>query len=444
MRNILLFGAGRSASTLIKYILDNSSAEHWKLTVVDVSEELAQQKIGNHSRGFAIGLDIHEEHQRRLLVASADIVISMLPAALHKEVAIDCVIMKKNLVTASYISTDIAALNDEAIDSGVLLMNECGLDPGIDHMSAMNIIEELKSEGNKILSFKSYTGGLVAPESNDNPWGYKFTWNPRNVVIAGQGTARYIENKQYKYIPYNRLFTQIETIEVEGYGKFDGYANRDSILYRHHYGLDNVATMLRGTLRHEGYCKAWDVFVRLGLTDDSFVVEHSNDLTYRQLLEAFLPANTKGNSINERLANFYGVDATDERIEKVMWTGVGEDVKINLQEATPAQILQQLLEPKWKLNDGDKDMIVMSHIFEFEDTSKKISKLISNLVVKGDDTIHTAMSKTVGLPLAITAKNILNGKIKAKGVKMPLHVEVYKPVLKELESYGIVFTENIS
>jgi saccharopine dehydrogenase-like NADP-dependent oxidoreductase len=441
MQNILLFGAGRSASTLIKYILDNSITEDWKLIVVDESQDLAQQKTGNHERGVAIGLDIHDETQRRFLISGARLVISMLPATLHYLVAKDCVHLKRNLLTASYVSDEIASLNDEAIKQGVLLMNECGLDPGIDHMSAMKIINEIKESGNELLSFKSYCGGLVAPEFNDNPWGYKFTWNPRNVIIAGQGTARFIENNHFKYIPYNRLFTLTEAIEVDGLGSFDGYANRDSLSYRQHYGLDTIATMLRGTLRNVGYCKAWDVFVKLGLTDDTFKVEQSQHLTYAQVLEAFLPNSPKGVSLRKRIADFYGCDENDEAIDKVMWTGIADDVKVKLADATPAQILQQLLESKWKLKDGELDMIVMTHLFTYRNNKAEEIKLTSTLVVKGDDEVHTAMSKTVGLPLAITAKNILNGNIKAKGVKRPFDKEVYLPVLTELKEYGIDFIE---
>lgn len=444
MQQILLFGAGRSASTLISYFLDRSQHEQWFLTVADTDELTVKQKLNNHVNSKAIGLDINDAIKRTELIAAADIVISMLPAALHILVAVDCIRLKKNLCTASYISPELAALENEALNNNVLFMNECGLDPGIDHMSAMKIIDELKLTGNKLLSFKSYTGGLVAPESNDNPWGYKFTWNPRNVIVAGQGTARYIENNQYKYIPYNRLFTQIETINVDGMGNFDGYANRDSLSYRKYYNLDDIPTMLRGTLRHEGYCMAWDIFVRLGLTDDTFKVEHSDALTYAELLQAFLPATDKSYSFKKQLALFYGVEENDASIDRVLWTGIASDEKINLKDATPAQILQNLLERKWKLNEGDKDMIVMQHIFEYLKPDGSKATLKSSLIVKGDDTIQTAMSKTVGLPLAITAANILKGAIDLKGIHIPVQQQVYEPVLKELETFGICFKETVS
>lgn len=442
MKNILIIGAGRSASSLIKYLLDNSSQENWKITVADISLDLAQKKINNHPNARAIAFDINNESQRHEEIQKSDIVISMLPASMHMSVAKDCVRMKKHLATASYVSKEMAELNDEAKKAGVILMNEIGLDPGIDHASAMKIIDEIHAAGGELVSFKSYCGGLVAPESNDNPWGYKFSWNPRNVVLAGQGTAQYIENGKYKYIPYNRLFKQIETIEVEGYGKFDAYANRDSLSYRKPYQLENIPTILRGTLRMPGYCKAWNVFVKLGWTDDTYKIENSEKLTYRELLEAFLP---KGNaSVKEKLAAFMGNEVDEDVMQKIEWLDIFGDRKIKLANATPAQILQDLLEEKWKLKEHDKDMIVMQHQFEFKNQESRVKRITSSLVVKGEDQIYTAMAKTVGLPLAITVKLILQEKIKARGVVIPTIKEIYEPVLKELESFGVKFIEKES
>ncbi len=445
MKNILVIGAGRSASSLIQYLLNNSAKENWNVTVADVSIELAKQKIGNHSNAKAIALDIHNDAQRAEEIQRADIVISMLPAFMHIEVAKDCVRFKKHLATASYVSKEMAALNDDAKKAGIILMNEIGLDPGIDHASAMKVIDEIHIKGGELTSFKSFCGGLVAPESNDNPWGYKFSWNPRNVVLAGQGTAQYIENGTYKYIPYNRLYTQIDTIEIEGFGKFDAYANRDSLSYRKLYNIEHIPTMLRGTLRNTGYCKAWNVFVKLGLTDDSYKIEASETLTYNKLLEAFLPAGKQ--SVKEKLSAFMGTEIDAETMSKIEWLGIFEDTKIKLKDATPAQILQDLLEEKWKLQAHDKDMIVMQHQFEYkhflssDKTKFELKKITSSLIVKGEDQTYTAMAKTVGLPLAITAKLILQNKIKQRGVIIPTTKEIYEPVLNELETFGVKFTE---
>ncbi len=439
MKKILVIGAGRSASSLIKYLLDNSSTENWVVTVADLSEELAKQKTNNHPNARAISFDIKNENQRHTEIKNADIVISMLPAFMHMDVAKDCVKFKKHLATASYVSEDMKALHEEAEKAGIILMNEIGLDPGIDHASAMKIIDHIHESGGALTSFKSYCGGLVAPESNDNPWGYKFSWNPRNVILAGQGTAQFIEEGKYKFIPYNRLFSQIETVEVDGIGTFDAYANRDSLSYRKPYGIQDIPTMLRGTLRMPGYCKAWNIFVKIGLTDDTYKLEESERLTYNQLLEAYLP---KGNKpTKEKLIDFMGKEASAEDIAKIEWLGFFEDKKIELKSATPAQILQKLLEEKWLLKENDKDMIVMQHQFKYKNKNDELKTITSSLIVKGDDQTYTAMAKTVGLPLAITTKLILQNKINARGVVIPTIKEIYNPVLEELERLDIKFIE---
>lgn len=438
MKNILVIGAGRSASSLIKYLLDNSAKENWNITVGDVAINLAKQKTANHPYSRAIAFDINNDIQRGEEIKRADLVISMLPASMHMNVARDCIRFKKHLATASYVSKEMKELDAEAKSEGIILLNESGLDPGIDHASAMKVIDHIHEQGGELTSFQSFCGGLVAPESNDNPWGYKFSWNPRNVILAGQGTAQFIEKGEYKYIPYNRLFTQICSIEVQGYGKFDAYANRDSLSYRKIYGIENIPTMLRGTLRMPGYCQAWNVFVKLGLTDDSYKIEASDTLTYKQLLESFLPAGKQ--STKEKLTAFMGSEMDEEVMSKIEWLGLFEDKKIKLKNASPAQLLQDLLEEKWLLKEHDKDMIVMQHQFDYilKGRSKKIT---SSLVVKGDDQTYTAMAKTVGLPLAIAAKLILQGKISARGVVIPTIKEIYESVLNELENYGVKFEE---
>jgi saccharopine dehydrogenase-like NADP-dependent oxidoreductase len=442
MKNILVIGAGRSSSSLIKYLLTNEVEENWNVSIADVSLDLIKQKIVAKPTTRAVVFDVHNDIQRKAEIQRADIVISMLPAFLHINVAKDCVRYKKHLVTASYVSKEMAALQEEAKAAGIILMNETGLDPGIDHASAMKIIDRIHEEGGVLTVFKSYCGGLVAPESNDNPWGYKFSWNPRNVILAGQGTAKYIEESNYKYIPYNRLYTQTDTIEVAGLGMFEAYANRDSLSYRRLYHIDAIPTMLRGTLRMPGYCKAWNVFVKLGLTDDTYKIEQSDTLTYNQLLQAYLPSGKQ--SVKEKLIQFMGSEIDSTTVAKIEWLGIFEDKKIKLANASPAEILQNLLEEKWLLKENDKDMVVMQHQFEFKNKQSKTNKIVSSLVVKGEDQTYTAMAKTVGLPLAIVAKLILKNKINACGVLIPTHKEIYEPLLKELENYGIVFKEEES
>lgn len=438
MKSILVIGAGRSSSALISYLLKNADVNSWNVRVGDMNLQLAKERVGDHSNGVAFQFDINNEQQRENEIRHADLVVSMLPAFMHGQVAIDCVRFGKHLVTASYVSDTMRSLDVEAKAQGVILLNEVGLDPGIDHMSAMQIIDGIHAKGGVLQAFYSYCGGLIAPESNDNPWGYKFSWNPRNVILAGQGTAQYIENGNYKYLPYQRLFAEAKTIEVKGHGSFDAYANRDSLSYRAVYGIENIPTMLRGTLRSRGYCKAWDVFVKLGLTDDSWTVKNAGELTYAQWTEAFLPEG-KG-TLKTRIAELCGYSNDEEAIRMVEWTGILESKKIPMKEGTPAQILQQLLEKKWLLKTGDKDMVVMQHIFEY-DLNGLSKKITSSLVVKGDDEIHTAMAKTVGLPAAIAVKLILTGAYKGSGVVVPVKKELYEPILSELQQYHITFTE---
>ncbi|CAN5339958.1 saccharopine dehydrogenase C-terminal domain-containing protein [soil metagenome] len=441
MKTILIIGAGRSSSSLIQYLLDHATTENWKVKVGDVDENNAKARVGENPNGIAFQFDIQNKEQREKEIASVDLVVSMLPAFMHGAVAKDCVHFGKSLVTCSYVNEEMQALDSEAKSKNIILLNEIGLDPGIDHMSAMRIIDDVKKKGGEITAFYSYCGGLVAPESNDNPWGYKFSWNPRNVILAGQGTAQFIEGGKYKYLPYSRVFDEAKSIHVEGWGNFDAYANRDSLSYRTVYGLENIPTMLRGTLRMPGFCKSWNAFVKLGWTDDTWKIHNADQLSYSELIEAFLK---EGNgNIKTRLADFLNEKVDSELMAKLEWLGIFSDEKIKLKDASPAQILQELLERKWKLKQGDKDMIVMQHHFEYQ-LNKKKHTIISSFVIKGEDEIHTAMAKTVGLPAAIAAKKILRGEIKRTGVCVPVTRDIYEPVLKELEDFKICFEEKES
>jgi saccharopine dehydrogenase-like NADP-dependent oxidoreductase len=441
MRNILIIGAGRSASSLIQYLLNKSEQEQLHLTIADIALELAQRKTNNHPNATAIAIDISNENQRKAAIEKADIVISMLPAHLHIEVAKDCIVYKKHLVTASYISDAMQELDAAAKENNLVFMNEIGLDPGIDHMSAMKTIDEIRDKGGKMILFESFCGGLVAPESDTNLWNYKFTWAPRNVVLAGQGgTAKFIQEGTYKYIPYHKLFSRTEFMEVENYGRFEAYANRDSLKYRSIYGLDNVLTLYRGTLRRVGYSKAWNMFVQLGMTDDSYTIDDSETMNYRQFTNSFLPYHpTDSVEIKTRL--ILKIDQDDVMWDKLLELDIFNSNKIvGLKNATPAQILEKILSESWTLQPNDKDMIVMYHKFGFEINGKK-RQIDSKMVCLGDDQTYTAMAKTVGLPVAIATLLILNGKITTPGVQLPIKKEVYLPILSELEQFGVVFNE---
>jgi|TARA_B110000090_G_scaffold32030_1_gene34056 saccharopine dehydrogenase-like NADP-dependent oxidoreductase len=441
MKNILIIGAGKSSSTLVKYLLDTSEQEALFITIADISTENANKLINKHRNAEAIILDVFDKHQREEQIQKADIVISMLPARFHVDVAKDCITFNKHMVTASYISEEMKALDVEAKKKGLVFMNEIGLDPGIDHMSAMQVIDKIKDAGGKMLLFESFCGGIVAPESDNNLWNYKFTWNPRNVVLAGQGgAAMFIQEGTYKYIPYTKLFRRTEFLKVNGSGDFEAYANRDSLKYRSAYGLNDIPTMYRGTIRKIGFSRAWDIFVQLGMTDDSYTIEASENMSYRDFVNLFL-GYSPSDSVELKLRSYLNIEQDD-----VMWAKLVEldlfnpKKKIGLTNATPAKMLQKILEDSWTLQEEDKDMIVMQHLFGYELDGKK-HQIESSFIVLGENQTYTAMSKTVGLPVGIAALKILKGEIKTPGVQIPINKEVYEPILKELENYGLKFTE---
>jgi saccharopine dehydrogenase-like NADP-dependent oxidoreductase len=441
MRTILIIGAGRSASSLIRYLLEKSEAENLQLIIGDLSLALAQKKTNNHPNATAIALDIFDENQRKNAIQNATIVISMLPAHLHIAVAKDCISYKKHLVTASYVTDAMQELETLAKENNLIFMNEVGLDPGIDHMSAMKIIDEIRAKGGKMLLFESFCGGLVAPESDNNLWNYKFTWAPRNVVLAGQGgAAKFIQEGTYKYIPYGNLFRRTEFLEVEGYGKFEAYSNRDSLKYRSVYGLDEILTLYRGTIRRVGFSKAWNMFVQLGMTDDSYTMEDSENMSYRQFTNSFLPYHPT-DSVEIKMRLILKIDQDDIMWDKLLELDLFDrEKKVGIKNATPAQILEKILTESWTLQPDDKDMIVMYHKFGYELNGKKY-QIDAKMVCVGDDQTYTAMAKTVGLPVAIATLLILNKKITTPGVQLPIRKEVYLPILTELENHGVVFQE---
>ena len=443
MKNLLIIGAGRSATALITYILGQAQHNNFLVTVADADIELARTKINDHSYGRAIWLDASKPNDRRDVIARHDVVVSLLPPQMHLEVAQDCITLGKHMVTASYVSKQVFRLGDEARQRALVFMNEIGLDPGIDHMSAMQRIHQIKNKGGKITAFYSYTGGLVAPESDDNPWHYKFSWNPRNVVLAGQGTAQFLEDGKLKYIPYRRLFRQYSLVNIPQMGQWEVYANRDSMLYREAYGLQNIRTLFRGTIRHRGFCDAWNALVRIGLTDATFPIVDSDQLSYHDLMEAFLGISQHTGSVKDRMAKMLETEPDSDIMQKLEWLGLFSKRRIKINNATPALILENLLLEKWALQPQDQDMVIMQHVFEYE-LQKKKRKMTSTLVMKGDNSNETAMSRLVGLPLGIFVKLLMQGKISTTGVNIPTMPEVYEPVMAELEEYGVKFMEEES
>ncbi|HEY3429063.1 MAG TPA: saccharopine dehydrogenase C-terminal domain-containing protein, partial [Cyclobacteriaceae bacterium] len=423
MQTVLVLGAGRSSSSLITYLLQQATAHSWNVIVGDVSEAAARERIGGSTRGKAVHFDITHENSSAV-IQTADVVISLLPPHLHPVVAKHCLVLNKHLLTASYVSSEMEAFHAEAKAKNILLLNECGLDPGIDHMSAMQVIDKIKSQGGTLQSFDSFTGGLISPDTDtDNPWRYKFTWNPRNVVMAGQSTAKFLQQGQHKYIPYHQLFKRITPVTVPGYGEYEGYANRDSLKYLTTYGLQGIQSMLRGTLRNKNFCTAWNVLVQLGCCDDSYMMEGLEKMTHRDFINAFLNYDSQL-MVEEKICLNFKLLPNGPEMQRLRWSGFFERELIGIKEGTPAQVLEHILNKKWKLKSGDKDLIVMWHRFVYEVNGTK-KEIQASLIAVGEDSNYTAMAKTVGLPLGIAAKLLLEGKISSRGVTIPVNKELY-------------------
>ena len=428
MKHILLFGAGKSATVLIDYLKQIATEKNWQVTIADANLKATMAKVGEHPLVKAVEFSIENEAARKTLIETADVVISLLPPDLHYFVALDCLDYSKNLLTASYVDEKIRVLEKEIKQKGILFLYEMGLDPGIDHMSAMQLIDQIKKEGGKVTSFKSHCGGLVAPENDDNPWHYKFSWNPRNVVNAGKSGAVYKEKSKVKSQKYETIYSDCCEVLVEGIGSLACYHNRDSLSYMATYGLEESETFMRTTLRYPEFCKGWDLIIKLGLTDEMDIQDTDGISVSDFLKNRFLKKNISFESLSSKIQ------------EQFIFLGWDDETIINKGSCSAADVLLFILEKKWALKPEDKDMIVMLHEIVYEVKSQKL-KVKSLLVVKGEDSLRTAMAKTVGLPLGIAATLLLEGKIIETGLHIPIAASIYEPVLKKLAEQGIVFTE---
>ena len=424
MKRILLFGAGKSATSLIRYLLEITAPRGWQLVVAEGNLPLAESKIAGHPQASAVAIDVTREEDRDRLVTVADLVISLLPPALHYGVALSCLKKGKHLLTASYLDDPIRALESQVRDKGLFFLCEMGLDPGIDHMSALQLIRRIQADGGRIRTFHSHTGGLVAPESDDNPWHYKISWNPRNVVLAGAAGARYLEKGTVVTKDYLRLFEDPGLVQAPGIGKLAWYPNRDSLSYIPLYGLESAQTFIRTTLRYRDYCRGWAALVRAGLTDDKKPVVPQG-LTFAAWSAPLLPF----------------IDPSIER--QLKWLGCFDTAPVPASALSNADILQYLLETRLAMKPADKDLIVMMHEIGFEQDGKKFAAK-STLVVKGEDSLHTAMARTVGLPLGIAAVLVLEGRITQRGLHIPILPAIYEPVMEELQRQGIRFEHSVS
>ncbi len=443
MKNILVIGAGRSSTALINYLLEEARKHQWFVTVADAKPERALAKVGNHPNGRGTWLDVLKPADRRDLMMRADVVISLLPPLLHYRVARDCTQYNKYLVTSSFVNRDLYRLDPQIINAPLFFMGEMGLDPGLEHLIVAKKVAEIRAKGGKIQSLRTYLGDLITPESNDNPWNQKFTWNPRNAVLMGRGISQYVVRKKYKYMSYNRLFKEPIMVNVPGIGEFESFPNRDTLLFRKEYGLDDIPTLTRSTLRYKGFCAGWDALIRLGLTYDTYPILESENMTYRDLLEAYLVGVQDGNtSLKDRIAQALDEDPSSEIMDKLDWLGLFERRKIKLKRATPAKIIEDLLERKWQLAENDKDLAILMLEFKYRLNGKNY-KQTTTMSLIGNNSHDTAIAKVIGMPIGICVKLLMEGKIPPKGIKTSVSPSVYHPVLEELKDFGIDFKDKI-
>ncbi|MEN9395437.1 MAG: hypothetical protein RL362_1658 [Bacteroidota bacterium] len=433
-RKVVILGAGRSSTHLIQHLLENAASWRIHVRVGDGVLSIAEEKVKGHEHGSVFEFDAQNVEMMDREVAQSDLVISMLPAFMHPTVAKLCLKHYKHLITPSYVSPEMMAMNDEASEKGLIFINELGVDPGIDHMSAMQIIDDLRAKGASIQGFYSLCGGLIAPKSDNNPWKYKVTWNPRNIVLAGAGgLAHFREEGREKLIPYGRLYRELMTIDIPGYGSFDGYANRDSMAYEKLYNLEGIPTLYRGTLRRPGFSQAWSHLVNWGMTDDQKVMNWDG-MSMMDFTQTFLPRDS---------AKWIQETVSKEELFKLQWLGLWDITPVPIEKGTPAQVIQKLIEERWELSPSDCDMLVMCHLFDYELEGKKY-RLQSHMVMEGEDASNTAMSATVGLPMAMSVPYILNGLWEDRGVVIPVRRHIYQSLLAELKTKGIQFHEQIN
>lgn len=441
MQTILIAGAGKSSIFLIHYLLSQASRHRWRIIVADNDAKAIKEKTNSSPFAEMAVVDITNSDETEPLVEKADLVVSLMPPHLHIKLAHLCLKHRKHLITSSYISPEMKAMHDEVKEAGLMFMCEMGLDPGIDHMTASQIIHSIQRVAGSIISFKSYCGGLIAPEDDNNPWHYKFSWNPKNVIAAGSGGAKYLSQGKEITIPYDKVFENNKKVRIDNIGNLAYYPNRDSLQYLDIYDLPDVKTFMRATLRHPNFCKGWNALVNLGLTDDDDEFDGRG-----HTLSSWLKYKTgynNGMPLPQHVAERLSVDTNDKAISMMQWLGLFNDEKLDPKKSSSADLLLDVLLDKWEMKPDDKDMVLMQHEVEYMHKSRKI-KLTCHMALVGENREYSAMAKTVGLPMAILTKLVLTQKLKPPtGVVIPNMPSVYRPVLTELNHHGITFKEEV-
>lgn len=447
MKNVLILGAGKSAPYLIAFMLKEAEQYDWQVTVADMNLELAKKRVSGAKRGRAIAFDVNDSEQRSKEIAQADVVVNMLAPRFQYLVALACVRLGTHMISVSYENIQLKDLAAEAEKKGLLLLTEIGLDPGIDHMSAAELVQRIRAAGGVVKSFESYGGGLPAPDTLSNPMKYVISWNPRNVVMAGENGAQYMEKGKIKIIPWHNVFQSTWPMEVPGIGLMEAYPNRDSLGYRERYGFSKADTVIRGTLRYPGWSETWFHIQRLGLPNENLIIPDLKNMTYAQLTETFLPLESMSKTrLDKRVARFLNINPTGTIMEKMHWLGLFSDEKINIDVRTSAEVMTHLLSEKLALRDDAHDMVILMHRLraEYPKENNRSEEIVSTMIHYGEKAGFTSMAKSVGLPAALVARLLLLNKLSLSGCHIPTHPMIYKPLLKELAAEGFKFDEQVT
>ena len=445
MKRILVLGAGASSPYLISYLLENAVEEDWFVTVGDRELQAAADRVGGHPRGQAIAFDVNDSDLLSAQIEQADLVVNLLAPTFQTLVAWDCIHHARHMISVSYRDARIRDLEPDAIRKGLLILTEVGLDPGIDHMSTMAVVDRINAAGGVITGYESYGGGLPAPDTIDNPFAYVITWNPRNVVMAGEKGAQFLDNGQVRIVPFHQLFQNSWTVNVPGIGTMEAYPNRDSLSYREIYGIPAATTMIRGTIRYPGFCETWSQMVRLGLPNETMRVPDLEQQSWADLVTMFLPSSAAGDDLPSRVANYLNISPTGNIIENLRWLGLFSDEPTGVRGDTAAMAMTELLNRKLLLSPDARDMVILQHDFavRYPDDRNRRERITATLIEHGDPKGHTAMARTVGMPAGVAAKLLLAGELPLTGCHIPTHPAIYGPILRELEQNGLVFKERV-
>lgn len=446
MKSISILGAGKSSPYLISWLLDNANKYDWTVTVADQDLQMAKSRVNNHPCGKAIGFDINNSTMRSKIISGSDIVINMLAPRFQHLVALTCTRFGKHMISVSYEDRRIREIQHDALEKNILIITEIGLDPGIDHMSAAQLVEDIRNRGGKIHSFESYGGGLPAPDTLSNPLKYVISWNPRNVVMAGENGAQYLEKGKIKIIPYHNVFRRTWAVDIDGLGSMEVYPNRDSLSYRERYGFKLAETVVRGTIRYPGWSETWYHIQRLGLPNETLLIPNLENRTYSELTEMFLPLNVTGRDLEKRVANFLNISPTGKIMDNLRWLGLFSDEKIGIPLETSAEAMTHLISQKLALTDEAHDMVVLLHKVKavYPEENNRMEEITSSMVHYGEKAGFTSMAKSVGLPAALIAKLLATDQLPLTGCHIPTHPSIYIPVLKELAEEGFVFQEKMN